>query len=174
MRKNQQGGFTLIEMAIVVAVIAVLASVAIPQFMSDEREATSDAEVAAMFSALAVAEQEYKLENGVYLSTGASESVTFPAIPGKSAQSLASPPATWTTLKVTPPSDTARCGYVVIAGVANAAPGPMASGTFGFTAPAQAYYYILAHCNLDGDATKDGYYFQSSTSSTIKSSNPGY
>ena len=174
MRKTSEAGFTLIEMGIVVAVIAVLASVAIPQFMSDEREATADAEVAAMFSSIAVAEQEYKLENGVYLSTGASESATWPVTPGKAPQNLAPYPATWTSLKLAPPSAQARCGYVVIAGAANAAPGATASGTFGFTAPSQPYFYILAHCNLDGSTSKDGYYFQSSVNSTIKSINPGY
>lgn len=174
MRKPSEAGFTLIEMAIVVAVIAVLASVAIPQFMSEEREATADAEVSAMFAALSIAEQEYKLENGVYLSTGASESATFPATPGKTGQAVSGAPATWTTLKVSSPTDKVKCGYVVIAGAANAAPGATASGTFGFAAPPQAYYYVLAHCNLDGDASKDGYYFQSSTSATIKSLNPGY
>jgi len=174
MRKPAQAGFTLIEIAIVVAVIAVLASVAIPQFMSDEREATADAEVSAMFSALAIAEQEYKLENGVYLSTGANEGATWPAVPGTKPLALAPYPATWNSLKVAPPSDTARCGYVVIAGAANAAPGATASGTFGFTAPSQAYFYILAHCNLDGSGSKDGYYFQSSINATIKSVNPGY
>jgi prepilin-type N-terminal cleavage/methylation domain-containing protein len=173
MRKTEQAGFTLIEMAVVVAVIAVLASVAIQQFMSDEREATADSEVNAMFTELGLKEQEYKLENGVYFSTGATEAATFPTVPGKAPQSLAAAPATWTTLKVLAPP-TARCGYVVIAGLASAAPGALASGTFGFVAPKQPYYYVLAHCNLDGDATKDGYYFQSSVDSTIKNINAGF
>ena len=72
------------------------------------------------------------------------------------------------------PASTAKCGYVVIAGAASAAPSAIASGTFGFAAPKQSYYYVLAHCNLDGDTSKDGYYFQSSVSSTIKSVNSGY
>ena len=104
MRKTSQSGFTLIEMASVVAVIAVLAAVAIPQFMSEEREATADAEVSAMFSALAIAEQEYKLENGVYLSTGANEGATWPAVPGTTQQALAPYPAAWTTLNPNWPS----------------------------------------------------------------------
>jgi prepilin-type N-terminal cleavage/methylation domain-containing protein len=176
MRKtSSQAGFTLIEMGVVVAVIAVLASIAVPQLMADEREANADAEVSAMFTALGIAEQQYKLENGVYFSTGASESATFPTTPGTQPQNIVTaPPAAWITLKVLTPQSTVKCGYVVIAGAANAAPGAMASGTFGFTAPKTPYYYVLAHCNLDGNSSKDGYYFQSSVSSTIQSVNPGY
>ena len=173
-RSTRQAGFTLIELMVVVAVIAVLAAVAVPMFMAETREASGDAEVTAMFTELGLKESEYRLENGVYFSTGASEAATFPLTPTASAQSLATPPATWTTLKVVPPENTAKCGYVVIAGLANAAPGAIASGTFGFAAPKQPYYYILAHCNLDGSSAKDGYYFQSSVDTTIKKVNAGY
>jgi len=157
----------------VVAVIAILAAVAIPQFISSKDGAESDSEVAGMFTALSVAEAQYKLENGVYFSTGASETALFPAVPTNTPQSLATPPASWTTLKVQTPIASAYCGYVVIAGAANQAPGAMASGTFGFAAPKQPYYYIVARCNTDGNATIDGYYFQSSVSSTIQSVNSG-
>ena len=173
MQRPREAGFTLIEMAVVVAVIAILAAVAIPQFMGDKNEATSDSEVSGMFTALSIAEAQYKLENGVYFSTGASESATFPATPSSTPQSLAALPASWTTLKVQPPVASATCGYVVIAGAANQAPGAIAAGKFGFTAPKQPYFYILAHCNEDGNASLDGYYFQSSVSATIKSINSG-
>ncbi len=174
MRRSAQSGFTLIELMVVVALIAVLAAVAIPMFMAETREATGDSEVTAMFTELSLKEQEYKLENGVYFSTGATEAATFPASPTKSAQSLSPMPAQWTTLKVIPPESTAKCGYVVIAGLAGVAPGAIASGTFGFAAPQQPYYYVLAHCNLDGSSTVDGYYFQSSVDSTIKKVNAGF
>jgi len=173
-RVTRENGFTLIELMVVVGLIAVLAAVAVPMFMAESREATSDAEVNAMFTELGLKEQEYKLENGVYLSTGAAESATYPATVTKSAQSIATLPATWTQLKVVPPQSTVKCGYVVIAGQANVAPGAMAAGTFGMTTPQQAYYYILAHCNIDGNSSKDGYYFQSSLDSTIKKINAGY
>jgi prepilin-type N-terminal cleavage/methylation domain-containing protein len=173
MKRRSEAGFTLIEMAIVVAMIAILAAVAIPTFLSSKDQGESDSEVSAMFTALSIAEAQYKLENGVYFSTSASESTTFPATPSNLPQSLATPPATWTTLKVMPPMASAYCGYVVIAGAANQAPGAMASTKFGFTAPKQPYYYVIAHCNMDGNSTVDGYYFQSSVSATIQSLNPG-
>jgi prepilin-type N-terminal cleavage/methylation domain-containing protein len=172
MRKTREAGFTLIEMAIVVAMIAILASVAIPQLLSTKDQGESDSEVSAMFTALSIAEAQYKLENGVYFSTGASETATFPAVPGKAPQNLTTPPATWTQLKVLPPMTSAYCGYVVIAGAASQAPGALAT-KFGFTAPKQPYFYIIAHCNMDGSSTVDGYYFQSSVSATIQSTNPG-
>jgi prepilin-type N-terminal cleavage/methylation domain-containing protein len=169
-----QAGFTLIELMVVVGLIAVLAAVAVPMFMAEEREATADAEVNAMFTEMGLKEQEYKLENGVYFSTGATDAATFPATPTMKLQNLTPQPATWNTLKINPPEATAKCGYVAIAGLANAAPGAIASGQFGFTAPKQPYYYLIAHCNLDGSTAKDGYYFQSSTDSTIKKINAGY
>jgi type IV pilus assembly protein PilA len=173
MKRRGEAGFTLIEMAIVVAVIAVLAAVAVPQFMSSKNEGQEESEVSGMFTALSIAEAQYKLENGVYFSTGGSESATFPATPSNTPQNVSGAPATWTTLKVTAPFSTVVCGYVVIAGAANQAPGAIASSKFGFAAPKQPYFYVLARCNLDRNSGVDAYYFESSVSATIKSINEG-
>jgi prepilin-type N-terminal cleavage/methylation domain-containing protein len=173
-RVKRERGFTLVEMSVVVALIAVLAAIVVPIFMSEHREATGDAEVNALFTELGIKEQQYMVENGTYLSTGASESDTWPAAPSKSSQALQPLPASWVTLKVQPPESTAKCGYVVIAGDAGVDPGAIATGMFGMTTPQQPYYYVLAHCDLDGDSAKDGYYFQSSIDTTIQKLNAGY
>ena len=81
----------------------------------------------------------------MYLSTGTSETATFPATPSATAQTLGTLPATWQTLKVRPPESTARCGYVVIAGVNGGAAGTLATTSFGYTPPAKNWFYILAH-----------------------------
>ena len=40
--------------------------------------------------------------------------------------------------------------------------------------PPVAWYYVLARCNLDGNSTRDGLYFTSSTDTRIQSRNPGH
>ena len=172
-RRRGAGGFTLIETAIVVVIIAVLAAIAIPVFTSEARSSKSEAETSAMITALSLAEESYKLENGSYLSTGSSETDTWPVAPGPTPQALAPHPATWDAIKLVSPSDTARCAYVVVAGNAGDPAGAIATASFGYTAPATAsWFYVLAHCDQDNDTTVDGYFFKSNTDTTIKSVNP--
>jgi prepilin-type N-terminal cleavage/methylation domain-containing protein len=169
-RKAAEAGFTLIEMMVVVVVIAVLAAIAIPLFTGEANEQKNETEVQSMFTALGLAEQQYKLENGVYLSTGATEADTWPATPGPSPQNLTPLPATWASLKIALPQQTSRCGYVVIAGPGGAV-GARATG-FGFSAPTTNWYYVLAHCDADRDASIDGYFFASSVDPKVKELNP--
>lgn len=171
---RRQAGFTVIEVMVVVVLIGVLAAIALPSFASESRKAKGDAEVNAFFAELAVREEQYAIENGAYLSTGASESATFPATPSASAQPLGALPATWETLKIRPPESSARCGYVVVAGSRlSGSAGAIASTTFGYAAPARNWFYILAHCNLDGDSAVDSYYFVDNDDAKIQKSNPG-
>lgn len=171
--RNQQSGFTLIELMVVVALIGVLAAIALPSFAGETRKAKGDSEVAAFFAELKVREEQYAVENGRYLSTGTSETATFPATPTASGQALGTLPTTWQTLKVRTPESTARCGYVVIAGLKTDAAGTMATTTFAYTPPQKNWFYILAHCDLDGNNTVDSYYFISNDNSTIKKNNYG-
>lgn len=158
---------------IVVVMIAVLAAIAVPLFSSDANSSKGESEALGMCSALAVAENEYKVEHQAYLSTGTGETDTWPATPSSSAQSLTPYPATWTALGVHPGISEARCGYVVIAGPANAgSPGPQATGTFGFAVPNDAWFYCLAHCDNDHDSSVDAYFFQSSVDLNQKEVNP--
>jgi prepilin-type N-terminal cleavage/methylation domain-containing protein len=171
--RNRQAGFTLLELMVVVTLIAVLAAIALPSFAGESRKAKGDSEVAAFFGELAVREEQYAVENGRYLSTAASETTTFPATASPSTQTLGTLPSTWQTLKVRTPESTARCGYVVVAGTRTDPAGTIASTTFGYTAPARNWFYVLAHCNLDGNSAVDSYYFISSDDARIQKSNPG-
>src|SRR5262249_14357908 len=131
-------------------------------------------EVSAFFGELRVREEQYQNENNVYLSTGTSDTSTFPATPGPSPQSINPEPATWTQLKVRMPESTARCGYVVVTGTPySGTVGAIASTTFHYTRPTtRNWYYVLAHCDLDGSSSKDAYYFTASDDPVVKSVNP--
>jgi prepilin-type N-terminal cleavage/methylation domain-containing protein len=172
--RSAQAGFTLLELMVVVALIGILAAIAVPSFASDSRKAKGESEVNAFFAELVVREEQYAIENGTYLSTAASESATFPATVSATTQALGTLPATWQSLKVRTPESSVRCGYVVIAGTrTGGAAGPLATTTFGYTAPARNWFYALAHCNLDGNSAVDSYYFVNSDDAKIQKSNAG-
>ena len=66
--KRAQKGFTLIEIMIVVAIIAILAAVAIPNFISYRKTSQANACVANMKSIIA-AEEAYAMKKGDYTTT---------------------------------------------------------------------------------------------------------
>ena len=73
-------GFTLIELLIVVIILAVLAAIVVPQFANttiDAKEATLDANLSAMRSAI----EQYKVQHGAYPSTTAATAGTACATP---------------------------------------------------------------------------------------------
>jgi prepilin-type N-terminal cleavage/methylation domain-containing protein len=171
----RQRGFTLLEILIAVAIIGVLVGLAVVSFSKQTRKARG-AEAQAMMAALRVAEEQYHLENGEYLATGTTEGSTHPATPTNTSQSFLPLPAAWTQLRVRIPEENGYCGYVVLTGVANDATnlGAMAQA-FGLTAaPATDWYYILAHCDLDGNNARDSYYFTWSGDTAIQKQNEGY
>jgi prepilin-type N-terminal cleavage/methylation domain-containing protein len=174
--RRSQAGFTLLELLVTCAIIGTLAAIAVPVFAGETRRAKGDSEVSAFFTELRVREEQFQNENGTYLSTGASEAMTFPASPSASPQSIASQPATWNQLKVRVPESTARCAYVVQSGTpSTGAVGSVAATSFNFVRPTtRNWYYVLAHCDLDGDSSKDGYYFVSSDDPKVQSINAGH
>ena len=161
---------------ITVAIIGILAAIAIPAFTKTTRRVRSG-EVNAVFAEMRQREEEYHLANGVYFSTGANESDTFPAAPGRTATPIAATmPATWTALKLRLPNSSLYCGYVAIAGTANSATGlGTKAGEFGLTsAPQTDWYYLLAHCNVDGNSSRDGYYFTWTGDTKVLKQSEGY
>lgn len=171
----RQAGFTLIEIMIAVAIVGILAGLAVMKFGKEARKARGT-EVQAVFAELRNREEQYHLENGVYFSTGADEDATHPATPGAQSQLISPVPAGWTTLRVTPPMSRVYCGYVVMAGRGGDGTnlGPKAADFGLAAAPATDWYYLLAHCDLDGNGARDGYYFASNGDTKVQKENEGY
>jgi len=171
----RQAGFTLIEILVAVALIGILAGIAIVSFGKQTRKARGS-EANAVFAALRVAQEQYHLENGTYLSTGSNESNTHPAAPTPRAQTMLPLPTTWTSLKVQLPENTVYCGYVAMAGAAGDGTNLGTKAVeFGLTAaPSTDWYYLLAHCDLDGNGTRDSYYFTWSGDTRTQKQNEGY
>ena len=75
LRKNNQKGFTLIELMIVVAIIGILAAIAIPNFLRFQlKSKTSEAKV--NLAAIRTAEESYLAEFGSYVNASATPGST--------------------------------------------------------------------------------------------------
>ena len=168
-RSRHQSGFTLIELLVVIALIAILATIALPSFFRTGRKARGMAEVQPMFSDLRQRLESFHQENGIY-PANIGEGTTHPAAPTDAKQTLFPLPASWVSLQIRPSgSDQVFCGYTWVSGLADDGTNIGAEGAaFGFTAPAVNWYYLLAHCDLDGNTAVDSYYFSSSVDTKIQ------
>jgi type II secretory pathway pseudopilin PulG len=155
---------------IVVAVIAVLAVIAVPAFFKETRKAKSDSEVTAMLAEFRSREEQYKIENGVYLAAAACPS--SPTTTGTATTTCMGTSAPWTTLKMNPQFSTLKCSYTVSAGLASDT-ATIPAG-FTFTQPVTSWYTILATCDMDGSSTTNSTFFTSSVDSAIQKQNAGY
>lgn len=171
-RGRIESGLTLLELMIVVAIVGILATLAVYMFTSERDKAKVSSEVSAMFSEFKVKQEQYLLENGTYLSTGADDREMWPPAPsGPSSQTALRDsdgelPPEWAALRMNPDKSAVHCAYVAIAGttdpssgVAAPSPGPTASSDFDYEAPSGDWYYLLAECDMDGDSSTNARYF---------------
>lgn len=153
MGRGKQGGFTLIEVMMTVAIVGVLAGIAVVTFGKTKERAAIESEVNTVFAALKVAEQTYQTENLSFLETGTDESDIWPANPNGDKKSAANPPQAWQDIGAKLSTPTLYCGYVVITGKANddSNIGNIATTLGWDTAPDEDWFYIIARCDQDGD-----------------------
>jgi prepilin-type N-terminal cleavage/methylation domain-containing protein len=169
---HRQGGFTLVEMMVAVAILGILAGVLVLSFNKPARKVRSGSEVSGMFAELHRAQSSYALEHGRYYSTGTGEDDLFPTTPGSQAQDVSDLPEAWRTLRAQPIAGKLHCGYVTVAGTADDDL-PDFALDFDMEQPAGNWYAIYARCNADGDTAVDATYFTSSVDTTIVRRNEG-
>jgi prepilin-type N-terminal cleavage/methylation domain-containing protein len=164
-RASTQRGFTLIEMMMAVAVIGILALIVVPMFFRESRKVKADTEVAAMFGEMSVRQEQNKIETGSYLAVAECPTTTTPT--GVAATTCAT---TWSPLRINPAEAIVRCKYQTFAGTGTGTNNP--SG-FSWTSPSTNWYYILATCDGDGQATTNATFFTSSSDTRIQKLNAG-
>jgi prepilin-type N-terminal cleavage/methylation domain-containing protein len=161
-RPRAQRGFTLVELMIVVAIIAVLAIVVVPTFMGESTRTKAKSEVSPMFAELATRQDQYKLEQGSYLSTSACPA-TANSKPQDITSSCLAAGSEWNTLRIQPHETKLSCSYTITAGVPGDDPLGVAPGwVTGLMTPATSWYFIVATC----PATE---YFQASWDTRLRS-----
>jgi prepilin-type N-terminal cleavage/methylation domain-containing protein len=168
---KHQRGFTLVELMIVVALIAILAAIVVPTFFGEVRHVRADSEVQSIFAEIGTKEANYKVENGRYADLQA-----HPAAPSENPQAFqATLPADWIALKIMPPQPEVRCSYSVTSGAGgDATPGAAQAAPFNLPAnPTVSWWVAIALCDMDGDGTNSTY-LTSSLDSRMLSDNPGH
>jgi prepilin-type N-terminal cleavage/methylation domain-containing protein len=148
-QSDAQRGFTIVELMIVVAIIAVLAIVVIPSFMKESKRGKSKSEVHPMVSELSTREEQYKLEQNAYLDAAACPPSAIAAgttMAGLACATNAGQP--WVLLRAQAPQSTLTCSYVVGTGAASVSPAAHAEWPSWATAltPAVSWYFIKATC----------------------------
>lgn len=151
---SSERGFTIVELMIVVAIIAILAVVVVPLFTGESKRVKAKSEVGPMFAELATREDSYKLENAGYLTTTACPTSASTSGTDVNAACLTSG-SDWTTLRVHPSETMLSCSYTITSGLSTVDPiallpswAASLTGTQAVTAPniATSWFFIEAVC----------------------------
>lgn len=168
MADRGQRGFTLVELMIAVAILAILVGILVVNLSEPAKRIRSRSEVSAMFAELHRAQLQYRTERGRYFETGASESEVFPTPAAKAQPFIA--PSSWTLARVQPSAQQLACGYVALSGTADDDIPAVAEG-FGMEQPPGSWYVLYARCDADGSDAVDGEFFASSVDPTLQARN---
>src|SRR4051812_10921755 len=151
-------GFTLIELMIVVAIIALLAAVVVPTFTKQANKSKGKTEVTAMFTELAMKLETFKQEQNAYPTTIV-KCPSSPAPGGYVWNDICGPTSaliTWSALNIVPPEKSMRCAYTITTGAKGTVWTPPNSfknsqGVVGAEpTPASSWWYLSAECDEDG------------------------
>lgn len=178
MLRRLQGGFTMIEMMIVVAIVGILAAVAIVSYSRYTRRAKSG-EVVILFGEFKSKEEAFHAERGYYLGacnaaldapgtldTGCVEGNYWPSPLNTTAQmDVTTPPVRWQSLRIAPGKGALYCQYSVVAGPAGNKTPMGAIGTEIFaeypaSTPPRNWYYMMAQCDWDNDLANNAVHWQ--------------
>ncbi len=188
--KNEHG-FTLIELMIVVGIVAILAAVVIPNFMSQTTKSKRLTEISAMFAEISVKQDQFKIERSKYMGLASDANyygtTTCPtAIPTADynfSTTCSTSGSAWELLRISPTSSALRCQYAITAGMGGTAVGATtftpptpflnSKGAVGAEPmPAGAWWYILAKCDEKAGGTTAEYY-RSSQDPKLQKRNEG-
>ena len=173
--RRLEAGFTLIELMIVVAIVAILAAVVVPMFIGESKKVTAKSEVASWFAELSTKQDRYKSEAGTYLAL----TCTHSTLTNKAQNVPCTTDASFLALGIIPPTSQTRCNYTVVVGNAGDdpttafQPGGITTLSVPTTNPATGWYVLQAQCNMDNDTTADSYYISSSLDATLQVINEG-
>ncbi len=164
---------------VVVAIVGILAAGAAYYFTKQQKRINVKSEVTAMFAEFHLRQSNFRLENGTYMSTSATndEADLWPAAPNAAGgkTTLLPFPANWTALGMVPDASAVRCAYVTINGEGgdDTNVGTIADTEFSYVPPPTDWFYILAQCDSDQNPAVDSYYFQHSESQELFFINQG-
>ena len=167
---RDQRGFTLIEVMIVVVILGILAAIVVPGWFRASAKAKATTEVTGMFAEISVKEEQYKIENHIYLAAA-----TCPSTPTSAGVDFATSCLTgataWDNLRIQPPEKTLACTYSITVGAAGTPPAPPAG--FTMVSPVNGWWWAVAECDADGNGGTNSKFFQSSVDTKKQVTNEG-
>lgn len=177
-KRESQNGFTLIEIMIVVAIIAVLAAIVIPQWSKSAQKGKADPEIRAMFGEIQIKEEQYRSEQGGQYVDLTLCPLTVSGsgvdLPGQTCFT-----GGWVTAHILPTDKSIRCTYTVHSDPGSGNGGAAITVPSGFTTPANAanytsaWYYLLGTCDMDGQGGTNATFLTSSWDNSVQKQNYG-